>query len=244
MKVSATVIKNNLGKYLRDCKSEDVYITKNDKIVAVLSSFDGSEDGLLLIKEGNAAYNYSRKKVSFEEFLKIAEGNEERYEYIDGEVFLLYSPGFTHQSVSSNLNKKFLSWFEGKKCRVFSAPFDIILYNEETKSKCVVQPDLMVICDHDKGKIDNDRYTGIPTLVIEILSPQTRSRDFVKKLNVYLQGGVREYWVVDPKQKQIVQYYFVEKKLDQVLTYKSPEIVKSQHFNGLDIAVAEILETL
>lgn len=240
MKVNATDIKNCFGKYLKKCAEEDIYITKNDKIVARLSGYDGSEEGHLAIREGSAAYNYSGKRVSYEEFLKITEGNEERYEYIDGEVFLLASPGFSHQGVHSNLYEKFILWFKGKPCRVLSAPFDVTLYNEETKSKNVVQPDLLVTCDHKEKTDSNDRYMGVPALVIEILSPQTRSRDMVKKLNVYLEGGVNEYWVVDPRNEQVILYYFIEKKLEQMITFKQSETVKSLQFIGLDIAVEEI----
>ena len=71
MKVNATDIKNSFGKYLKKCAEEVIYITKNNRIIAKLCSFDGAEEGYLAIKEGNAAYNYSGGKVSFEEFLKI-----------------------------------------------------------------------------------------------------------------------------------------------------------------------------
>jgi len=244
MKVNATDMKNYFGRYLKKCAEEDIYITKNDKIVAKLCSYDDGMEGHLEIKEGSAAYNYSGKRVSYEEFLKITEGNEERYEYIDGEVYLLTSPGFTHQSIHSNLYKWLLLWFEGKPCRVLSAPFDVTLYNEETKSKNVVQPDLLVTCDHKETTNSKDRYMGVPALVVEILSPQARSRDMVKKLNVYLEGGVNEYWVVDPMEEQVILYYFIEKQLEQMIIYKQPEVVKSLHFKGFDIAVADIFEKL
>jgi Uma2 family endonuclease len=152
----------------------------------------------------------------------------------------LASPGFTHQDIHSNLYENLVLWFKGKSCRVLSAPFDVTLYNEETKSKNVVQLDLLVTCDHKEATDSNDRYMGIPALVIEILSLQTRSRDLVKKLNLYLEGGVNEYWVVDPREKQVILYYFIEKKLEQMITYKHSEVVESFYFKGWDIAVADI----
>jgi len=39
--------------------------------------------------------------------------------------------------------------------------------------------------------------------VAEILSESTRRNDLLKKLNLYMTGGVQEYWVVDPKKKQL-----------------------------------------
>jgi len=242
MKVSATEMKNNFGKYLKKCAEEAIFITKNDRIVAKLSHYEDPSEGYLMFKEGSAAYAYSGKRVTYEEFLKITEGNEERYEYIDGEVFLLASPGMKHQIIHSNIYRILLNWFDGKQCRAFSAPFDVTLAGEKPDDRNVVQPDLLVSCDYNEQRNEKDRYTGIPALVIEILSPQTRSRDQVKKLNVYMVGGVSEYWVVDPKEKRVVQYYFVEKELTEMFTYNHSDVVKSIHFKGLEIPADEIFK--
>lgn len=242
MKVSATEMKNNFGRYLKKCAEETVFITKNDRIVAKLSYYEDPSEGYLMIKEGSAAYTYSGKRVTYEEFLKITEGNEERYEYIDGEVFMLASPGMKHQIILADINWFLLNWFKGKQCRVFSAPFDVTLAGEKPDEKNVVQPDLLVSCDYNEQRNEKDRYTGIPALVIEILSPQTRSRDQVKKLNVYMAGGVSEYWVVDPKGKRVALYYFVEKELTEMLTYSHPDVVKSIHFKGLEISTDDIFK--
>lgn len=242
MKVSATDMKNYFGKYLKLCEKENIFITKNDRIIAKLSKYDDPSEGYLVIKEGSAAYTYSGKKVTYEEFLNITEGNEERYEYIDGEVFLLSSPGMKHQIILSNMISRLFNWFEGKKCRVFAAPFDVTLINEEIDNKNVVQPDILISCDYNEQRNERDRYTGIPSLVVEILSPQTRSRDHVKKLNVYLEGGVSEYWIVDPKEMKVIQFYFIEKQLTEMNTYKCPEVAKSIHFKGLEISTADIFK--
>ncbi len=244
MRISATEMKNNLGKYLKACQNEDVFITKNDKVIARLSgSGASSAEGYVAMKEAEAAYtafSYSGKKVSYEDFIKITEGNEERYEYIDGEVYLLASPGYTHQVLHSRLFKVFMLWFDGdgKKCRVLSAPFDITL------SKNVVQPDLMVTCDHAAATDKNDRYTGIPSLVVEIVSPQTRSRDFVGKLKIYQEGGVNEYWIVDQLQKQIIIFSFADRKIDKVMVYKLSERAESMCFKGLTVQVSDIMNSL
>lgn len=242
MKVSATDMKNYFGKYLKKCAEEAIFITKNDRIVAKLSHYEDPTEGFLMIKEGSAAYTYSGKRVTYEEFLKIAEENEERYEYIDGEVFLLSSPRMMHQIILANMFNNMMNWFSGKQCRVFSAPFDVTLMSENPDNKNVVQPDLLISCDYNEQRDEKDRYTGIPALVIEILSSHTRSHDYVRKLNAYMVGGVSEYWIVDPKEKKVVQYYFVERELTDMLTYSHPEVVKSIHFKGLDISTEDIFK--
>ncbi len=244
MKVNATDMKNFFGRYLKKCAEEDIYISKNGRIIAKLSSYEDTRDGYMTIKEGIAAYSHSSRRVSYKEFLEITEGNEQRYEYIDGEVYLLASPGFTHQSIHSNLYEKLILWFSGKTCRVLSAPFDVTLNSEETNSKNVLQPDLLVACDHHETTNSNDRYMGIPSLVIEILSPESRSKDMVKKLNVYMEGGVNEYWVIDPKNRQVLLYSFINKKLDQMVAYKQSEVFNSVCFKGLAITVTDIFNNV
>ncbi len=60
----------------------------------------------------------------------------------------------------------------------FVAPFDVVLEDEEKTHK--VQPDLTVICDKGGG-LGEQNYNGVPTLVVEVLSPSTASNDFIKK---------------------------------------------------------------
>jgi Uma2 family endonuclease len=242
MKVSATDMKNNFGKYLEKCKGEVIQITKNDRVVATLSSYVEQLDGFLMLKEGDAAYSFSSsgKRVTYEQFRKMTDNNEERYEYIDGQIYQMTSPGISHQMIHTNLFAFMVSWFKGKRCRVFSAPFDVTLVNNEQNNKNVVEPDLLISCDYSEQCDSNDRYTGIPALVIEILSPSSRSMDQVKKLNVYLDGGVSEYWIVDPRDQQVTLYSFIERKFDAIKLFKAPDIVKSVHFAGLEVPTAEI----
>ena len=240
MKVSATDMKNYFGKYLEKCKQETIFITKNDRVVAKLDAYEDPSDRYLMLKEGSAAYSYSGKRVTYDEFCRITESSEERYEYIDGEIYLMSSPGMSHQMIHTYVYTHFVNWFKGKKCFVFSAPFDVTLENEELESKNVVEPDLLVSCDYMEQRDAKDRYTGIPALVVEILSPSTRGKDQVKKLNVYLDGGVNEYWIVDPRDRRVTLYYFVDKQVEDMNLFRYPDVVKSIHFPGLEVPTVDI----
>ena len=63
----------------------------------------------------------------------------------------------------------------------------------------VVQPDVMIICDLAEKHGDDGYYKGVSTLVVEILSESTRRNDLIKKLDLYMVGGVEEYWIADPQ---------------------------------------------
>jgi prevent-host-death family protein len=235
MIITSTEAQNNFGKYLRLVEEEDIVITKNGKKVARLVKFYENADSM--IREGSSAYSHEGMRVTYEEFLKIARESENRYEYIDGQIYLLASPKFRHQRTVLELSVRFSSWFKDKACQPLTAPFDVTLYKEGKPN--VVQPDLLVICDQDKINEDGT-YTGTPTLVVEVLSESTRSKDLVIKLKLYMQSGVEEYWAVNPFSEEISIYRFAEREIEKVKTFKKGEQAGSFRFPGLAVVVDEI----
>ncbi len=242
MIINATDLKNNLGKYLRLVEREDIYITSNGKKVARLSAYTeeypstGSPE---VIKERAGAYSLFPRKATYEEFLQISENSEERYEYIDGEIYLLASPKTTHQQVLGELFGIFYTWFKGKKCRPMLAPYDITL-KRNNENINVVQPDLMVICDLEENLNEKDYYMGVPSLMIEILSESSRGKDAVKKLDLYMSTGVKEYWIVNPFNKEINVYLFDNYDVVKNFTYKNNEKVVSYIFEGLEVSLESL----
>lgn len=85
---------------------------------------------------------------------------------------------------------------------------------------------------------------GTPTLVIEILSKNTRSKDMIEKLNTYCLSDVEEYWIVDPRQQQVILYHFHDTNIQSMNTYKISEQLKSQVFHGLTLDVEALFSNL
>ena len=83
-------------------------------------------------------------------------------------------------------------------------------------------------------------YMGTPTLVVEIISPSTKSKDMVDKLNTYMLSGVREYWIVDPNKSTIMLYGFKDRKIDEFHDFRVPDLLKSYFFKGLETDLATI----
>ena len=125
-----------------------------------------------------------------------------RYELIDGKAYAMSAPSAAHQRILVKLCTQFENFLEGKKCRVFIAPFDVCINGKGDEDKDVVQPDVLIICD--ESILDAKRCNGTPDMAIEILSPSTSRHDRIVKLNLYLKAGVREYWIVDPEDKSVV----------------------------------------
>lgn len=238
MRVPSTEIQNNFGKYLKFVEvHEEIIVTRNGRDIAKIIPCDDLGG---LVAEGAIEYQTREGWVSYEEFLELSESSEQRYELIDGVVYNLSAPSFAHQDAVREISGTFYNWFKHKDCVPLTSPFDVTLI-KSADNICVVQPDILVICDKDK--IDKEgKYKGVPTLVVEVLSKSTRTKDMLKKLDLYRLCGVVEYWMVDPKNKLVQVYALKTDDLDDITFYKKgiDEYVESAHFSGLKAALADI----
>ena len=131
------------------------------------------------------------------------------------------SPSTKHQRISGRLHAQLFNLLEGTDCEVFHAPFDVELINEKIEGTKIIIPDLSVICD--KSGLNENKYIGIPTMIFEIISPSNQSHDLVFKLNLYMQYGVKEYWIVNPLLNTIQVYL-----LEQENQYRQMDVAKEQ----------------
>ena len=224
-------------------QEQDVIVTRNGKDVARLSSLSMRKGGASIVSEEVFAEGYGLRKATYEEFRELTKDNEERYEYIDGEIFLQASPKTDHQLALSELHVFFHDFFAGSMCRPMLAPYDITIRRQENDIN-VVQPDLMVICDLEEHLGEDGYYHGVPTLVVEILSEGTRRNDLIKKLNLYMRGGVKEYWTVDLKNKQIAVYTFANQDMQEHVVYTVPGKAESLQFPSLTVDLQKVFPSL
>jgi prevent-host-death family protein len=246
--VNSTELQNNFGKYLMLAAHEDIIITRNGREIARLSAVNETVSGPIAppvtVAEQEERYSYGDYggiKVSYEEFLKLAQETEEKYEYIDGELYLLASPKTAHQTALTEIFGIFYNWFQGKKCTPLVAPYDITLRRSPVNIN-IVQPDLMVICDLEEKLDQNDYYQGVPALVMEILSEGTRSKDLIKKLDLYMSCEVNEYWIVNPINREVTVYLFEDKNISGNSTYRKSEKAQSHIFAGLSVDLDKVFK--
>ncbi|MBY7144339.1 type II toxin-antitoxin system prevent-host-death family antitoxin [Virgibacillus sp. NKC19-3] len=237
MRVPSTKIQNNFGKYLKYVEAgEDIIVTKSGKDAAQIALCYDKD----YVKEEQSAYRSSDGRVTYKEFLELMEESEQRYELIDGVIYNLASPSYKHQRVVGELYGAFHNWFKRKKCVPLTSPFDVTFFKEEDNI-CVVQPDIVIICDKDNLD-EKDNYKGTPTLVVEVLSPSTRSKDMLKKLELYKQCGVNEYWIVDPINEHILVYTLENNDIVNNKTYSknAHQSVSSELFEELEADLQDV----
>ena len=127
-----------------------------------------------------------------------------RYELIEGELYVSRAPGLKHQRILSNIDRIFGKYLEHNA--VGEAILNPGVIFSEYSS---VIPDLVYISNERRAEIaSGDRIEGPPDLIVEILSPgaENRKRDRQIKRQLYGKHGVKEYWAVDPEYHVIEIY--------------------------------------
>jgi Uma2 family endonuclease len=116
-----------------------------------------------------------------------------RYEVLDGELFVTQAPGWAHQAVLARLFVVIHPYVErhGLGWALWS-PADI-----EFSPRRLLQPDLFVVPDTGHGEPQNWKDVTALLLTVEALSPTTARADRLKKRPIYQQQRVSEYWIVD-----------------------------------------------
>ena len=117
-----------------------------------------------------------------------------RYEIIDGELFVTPAPSLRHQEAIAQLHHILASYLSRHRVgHAFFAPADIVF-----SPRRAVQPDIIVLPLVDGRRpetfIEVNRRL---LLAAEILSPSTARADRVAKRMLFREEGVAEYWVVD-----------------------------------------------
>jgi len=137
-----------------------------------------------------------KTRLDYDDYCAIPPDGK-RYELIDGRVHVTPAPSPLHQRVSKRLQRLLEAYFEEPgQGEVFNAPIDVILTPHD-----VVQPDLVVVTN--PALVSARAIEGLPTLVVEILSPSTTNYDRTTKAQRYSTLGIMHYWIVNPEARTI-----------------------------------------
>ncbi|WP_143962881.1 Uma2 family endonuclease [Litoribacter populi] len=195
-----------------------------------------TEEDISKAEEPLAAYP---GKYSYADYLTW--DMEEMVEIIKGKVYKwTAAPSRIHQKVAGNLTTAFNNFLKGKPCDIYPAPFDVRLPQKSLKNEdifTVVQPDISVICD--KAKLDDAGCLGAPDLIVEILSPSNNKKDLKIKHDLYLEHGVREYWILQPLDQTLIIYMMKEGKYIPSRLFCAGDTVRSTVLEGFKLDLEE-----
>ena len=139
--------------------------------------------------------------LTYDDYCQIPDDGN-RYEVIDGVLYMSPSPIVRHQRVLVNLTFFLEKWNRNTKAgQLYVAPMDVVLSEQN-----IVQPDILFISNERLAIIGEKNIQGAPDLLIEILSEGNRRHDEIQKRDLYESFGVQEYWIVDPVLETIKVY--------------------------------------
>jgi len=167
------------------------------------------------------------KSYTEEDYYRLPE--DSRAELIEGQFVNLAAPARIHQKILSELHISIGQYLrtKGGTCQVYPAPFAVKLFEDNAT---IVEPDISVICD--PNKLTEKGCSGAPDWILEIVSPGNPGHDYVRKLNLYLNAGVREYWIVDPQREKVFVYLLGEPDF-KVETYTFQDTIKVNIYDDL-----------
>jgi Uma2 family endonuclease len=142
---------------------------------------------------------WAGRRLSYDDFLRQAPDGG-RLEWVDGEVIELSPVSTQHQRIVGFLLSLFQHFVEARRPGiVLTAPFQM-----KTGARLSGrEPDILFIAAEHRDRLKERHLAGPADLVVEVLSPESERRDRVDKLAEYEQGGVPEYWLIDPLRREV-----------------------------------------
>jgi Uma2 family endonuclease len=148
---------------------------------------------------GTAMAEQIKTRMTATEFLQLPETNLP-LQLLDGEVVTeMNAPELPHQDVVGNVFVLFKLKARELGGKAYVAPVDV--YFDELN---IPQPDVIWLASDTRCEmVGTQRLSGAPDLIAEVLSPSTAAIDRKKKFRLYEKYGVREYWIVEPRDQLV-----------------------------------------
>lgn len=175
------------------------------------------------------------KTYTIEDIYNLPDG--QRAELIDGRLYDMAPPSRIHQKLVSQFTQIIGQHVrsQGGSCEVYPAPFAVFLNADEAT---YVEPDISVICD--KSKLSDRGCEGAPDFIIEVVSPSSRRMDYSTKNALYLDAGVREYWIVDPAKERTTVYRYEEDAAPTIISFD--QAIQVGIYSDLSITISDLLK--
>jgi Uma2 family endonuclease len=184
-------------KYLKDNSYESSYL----KGMETKEPEEGNSEKRYSIEDAEqtsqvneAQPDYIKRRYTIEEYLEMERASDVKHEYYQGEIFAMSGASRNHIIISMNASSEIHNQLKNKSCRPYGS--DMRVYIPENTLFCY--PDISIFCD-GLTTTDKEDDTAIhPTIIIEILSPSTRSYDLGKKFELYKAiPTFKEYILID-----------------------------------------------
>jgi Uma2 family endonuclease len=187
------------------------------------------------------------RQLTFEEYLVYDDGTDNRYELVDGELIMVPLPTPDHSDLIDLLRATFQKLILVKE-HPWLVKGDVGVYtgvNPQTGKDRSRTPDLCIPTSSQWAQVKANKKAAAvlrtpPLLVVEIVSPSSRTTDYQSKRSEYESAKVSEYWIVDLIQQKVTVLTLVEGSYtEQVFT--GGDRINSATFPDLELTVERVL---
>lgn len=171
-------------------------------------------------------------------YLDTLPDDNNRYELIEGELFVSCAPGLPHQLVLQRLQVDLFKFLEINRIGIVAPGAGAVFSDYDA-----VIPDLVFVRNERWAQIvANERFVAAPDLVIEVVSPgkENRNRDFLAKRRLYEKYGVEEYWIVDRENLSVMIFRLHDGKLEEIATLSEVDEITSPLLPGFALNVSTL----
>ncbi len=176
-------------------------------------------------------------KFTYED-LRLIPPDRNRYEIVEGELFVSPAPKTLHQRIVGNLfavlHRHVRQHHLGE---VFVAPYDIVF-----ATGTVLEPDVLFVSTARLHYVGEDNLSGPPDLAVEVISESTKRLDREIKSKQYALYGVSEYWLVDPEGNSMEVFRLRNREYEPAERLAFQDTLASPLFPGLNLAVNNLWE--
>jgi len=159
-----------------------------------------------------------------------------RYEVLDGELYMTPSPSYQHQIVVIELASILREHVSRQGLgRVLTAPMDVVL--SETN---IVQPDVLFLRTDRLPPRDAKNVRVSPDLIVEVISPASVEQDRESKKAVYARHGVAHYWIIDPESRTLEMHALSGGQYQLAAEFLGDATATSPLFPELSIPLARL----
>lgn len=161
-----------------------------------------------------------------------------RYELIEGELFVSRAPGIPHQRVLHNFQMELGTYLKENPVGILVPGTGAIFSDYDA-----VIPDIVFVRTDRWAEVTSEqKITSAPDIVVEILSPgsENRRRDLSVKRQLYAKYGVKEYWIVDSENQSILIFHLQEQTLEEIATLHGVDVITSPLLPGFHLTAGAV----
>ncbi|HKH43962.1 MAG TPA: Uma2 family endonuclease [Thermoanaerobaculia bacterium] len=172
---------------------------------------------------------------TWREFIEL--GEDDPRELLDGHLVEIEVPTRTHERIVALLIATLSHWGLSRNAgEVLASGYKIRIDDRRG-----TMPDVQF---YRRGNLPRGQEKGLeqgrPDLVVEVISPSSRSKDSVQKLHDYAAIGVPEFWLVDPEAQTLERLIFRDGVYSIVEALEGDAVFRPSSFEGLEIDLGRL----